>query len=198
MVDYVAVTWGADVGPNSSDWDTEVSIAYQTPVETGIDCDSKLIHALTSLRQLNTSFDTNLTPNIVGRASGNNVQFNSSENPSLPTYSEYKMRRKANVLQYKNATTSGLTKKQYFSKLVRGQINPRKSNQAVQNETYTDPNPNNFTLVNNTLVVSSSTDDNSNCLNTSIDYTPTSNSDVPSSYGEFLYLDPSIQFYTQL
>ena len=156
MVDYTATTWEDD---------TQIDVDYETVIATGSDCDSKLIHALTSLRQLNTQFTINDTPYNSGRSTGNNVLFYSTSNPSYPTYSEYKMRRKAEVLKYKQRDTGGFTKKQYFSQLAKGYINRRNSNFAIQNASYTDPNPYNYTVSGGGLIVPSITDDGKVCLN---------------------------------
>ena len=75
MVDNTAVTW---------DSSTQIDVAYTTVVDTGSDCDSKLIHALTSLRQLNTRFVINDTPNIIGRSIGQNISFDNIALNSVP------------------------------------------------------------------------------------------------------------------
>lgn len=183
MVDYTAVTW---------DSSTQVDVDYTTVVSTGSDCDSKLIHALTSLRQLDTRFIINDTPDIVGRSTGQNISFDDT------SYSEYKMRRKAEVLKYKKKDTGGFTKKQYFAQLAKGTINRRNSNFAIQNPTYTDPNPLNYTESGGSLIIPSTSTTGETCINTSIKYVPASRSDIPSSTNEYLYLDPDVQFYIQL
>ena len=183
MVDYTAVTW---------DSSTQVDVDYTTVVSTGSDCDSKLIHALTSLRQLDTRFVINDTPDIIGRSSGQNISFDDT------SYSEYKMRRKAQVLKHIKKDTGGFTKKQYFAQLAKGTIHRRNSNFAIQNPTYTDPNPFNYTESGGALIVPSTSTNDATCINTSIKYTPASNSDVPSSTNEYLYLDPDVEFYIQL
>ena len=167
-------------------------VDYTTAVSTGSDCDSKLIHALTSLRRLDTRFVINYTSNIIGRSSGQNISFNDT------SYSEYKMRRKAQVLKHIKKDTGGFTKKQYFAQLAKGTIHRRNSNFAIQNPTYTDPNPLNYTESGGSLIVPTSSTNDALCINTSIKYTPASNSDVPSSTNEYLYLDPDVKFYIQL
>ncbi len=183
MVDNTAVTW---------DSSTQIDVAYTTVVDTGSDCDSKLIHALTSLRQLNTRFVINDTPNIIGRSVGQNISFDNT------SYSDYKMRRKAEVLKHKKKDTGGFTKKQHFAQLAKGIIHRRNSNFAIQNPTYTDPNPLNYTVSGGSLIVPLSNDNGTECINTSIKYTRASSSDVPASPNVFLYLDPDIEFFIQL
>lgn len=78
------------------------------------------------------------------------------------------MRRKAEILKYKK-NSSNLTKKQQWSRLNRGFGPNRKKTWATQNQIISNPNSNNLTRVNNTLICNNSID---NCA-------PTSCSDVP-------------------
>ena len=60
-------------------------------------CDQET--TLNNLRTFNYAFIINTT--TVGRSSGNNVPFYSEDQPNNPTYEDYKLRRKSEILQYK-------------------------------------------------------------------------------------------------
>ena len=184
MTSTTATIWNESISGETS---TAESIAYTTVNATGKDCRSKLIHALRpSLRQVKSDFETNITQNIVGRTTGSNIDFTNN------TYEELKMRRKAEILQYKKKDTQNITKKQKFAEIAKGNIGKRNSV-----ATATNPNPLNYQISGGSLIVPS-TYNNNVCNNTNIVYVNASRSNVPSSYGEFLYLDPSIKFYSTL
>ena len=70
------------------------------------DCDEAV--ALQNLRQLDTEFNINVTPDLTGRIRGINLLFGGQTNDSSiftltnSTYYDHKMRRKAEVLKHKN------------------------------------------------------------------------------------------------
>ena len=63
---------------------------------------------------------------------------------SVERSQEFAARRKAEVLQYKNAQ---LTKKQIWSQLVRGNSHNKKKVWATQNDVYTNSNTQNLEVV---------------------------------------------------
>lgn len=102
------------------------------------------------------------------------------------TADDYKMRRKAEVLQY-NSSNNNFTKKQKWAKLNRGELGYKKS-WAYQTFEYTNPNSNNLPLVNNTLIFQNT---DGVCNEPKIVKTLTSASNVPGK-SMYLYLDPSV------
>lgn len=70
------------------------------------DCDAAV--ALQNLRQLDTEFNINVTPDLTGRIRGINLLFGGQTSDSSiftltdSTYYDHKMRRKAEVLKHKN------------------------------------------------------------------------------------------------
>lgn len=99
---------------------------------------------------------------------------------------DYKMRKKAEVLQY-NKIQNNFTKKQRWAMLNRGELGNKKSN-ALQTFNYTNPNVNNYELVGNTLILSNSQGE---CNETKIVKTLSTASNVPGK-PMYLYLDPNI------
>lgn len=94
---------------------------------------------------------------------------------------ELQMRRKAEVLQYKN-NSANLTKKQRWSQMVRGFSQNKKQVWATQNDTYTNPNIQNLQRVPGAFIL--------HCPNSNQNVTryPPSASNVPGK-GPDLYLD---------
>lgn len=98
------------------------------------------------------------------------------------TNEQYQMRKKAEILQYKN-NSNNISSKRLYAQRVRGKTNARR-NFANQNNLVSNPNVQNLTQQGNTLIFP--------CDN-SIKYTPTGASDVPSSSTiKTLYYDKSI------
>lgn len=97
---------------------------------------------------------------------------------------ELQMRRKAEVLQYKN-NSANLTKKQRWSQMVRGFSQNKKKVWATQNNTYTNPNIQNLQQVPGAFIL--------HCPDSNQNVTryPPSASDVPGK-GPNLYLDKRI------
>lgn len=98
------------------------------------------------------------------------------------TNDQYQMRKKSEILQYKN-NSDNLSAKRLYAQKIRGKRTTRRGF-ANQNDSVTNPNIYNLTQQGNTLIFP--------CDN-SIKYTPTSASDVPSSSTvKTLYYDKSI------
>ena len=140
-------------------------------------CDPSV--ALTALRT--TKYSLNVDPStftIVGRSSGNNINFNEY------SYEERKMRRKAEVLKYTSRKN-----------LI---LNNNNNNNITQNSRQsifsTNNNINNYTRVNNTLILTNSNGEI--CDSSRIIRKSARNSGVPSN--ELLFLDSSIPFNTSL
>ena len=96
---------------------------------------------------------------------------------------ELQMRRKAEVLQYKN-NSANLTKKQKWSQMVRGFSQNKKKVWATQTDTYTNPNIQNLQQVPGAFILRCP-DSNPNG---NVTRYPPSASDVPGK-GPDLYLD---------
>lgn len=96
---------------------------------------------------------------------------------------ELQMRRKAEVLQYKN-NSANITKKQKWSQIVRGGSQNKKRGWAIQTDTYTNPNTQYLQKVPGGFILRCP-DSNSNG---NITRYPPSASDVPGK-GPNLYLD---------
>ena len=136
-------------------------------------CDPSV--ALTALRT--TKYSLNIDPStftIVGRSSGNNINFNDY------SYEERKMRRKAEVLKHT-----------YRKNLI---LNNNITQNSSQNIFSTNNNINNYTRVNNTLILTKSNGEI--CDNNRIIRKSARNSGVPSN--ELLFLDSDIPFNTTL
>ena len=86
-------------------------------------CDQET--ALNNLRTFNYSFLINST--IIGRSTGNNVKFYSNDEPTNPTYEEYKLRRKSEILQYNN-NNNNYTKKKKISSILKNENFNKKNN----------------------------------------------------------------------
>ena len=111
---------------------------------------------------------------------------------------ELQMRKKGNVLQYKE-NSSNLTKTQQYSLIAQGKWTNRTKTWATQgtsrtkNDTpvmstlsdYTNPNTHNLTRVGNTLI----------CASPAIKCVPTSSSDVPGPIIDICYDDTLSTYY---
>lgn len=98
------------------------------------------------------------------------------------TNEQYQMRKKSEILQYKN-NSDNISSKRLYAQRVRGKRTSRRGF-ANQNVLVTNPNVHNLTQDGNTLILP---------CNNSIKYTPTYASDVPpSSTVKTLYYDKSI------
>jgi hypothetical protein len=91
---------------------------------------------------------------------------------------------KGNILQYKK-NSSNLTKKQIYTQIAKGNWTNRNTTWATQTETYTNPNTNGLTRVNNTLI----------CYGRDVSCNPTSNSDVPGPIINLCYDDTQQTYY---
>lgn len=99
------------------------------------------------------------------------------------TVFDLNMRRKAEVLAYKNK--SGLTKKERWAKLNRGEMY-RKHTWATQNFIYTNPNVNNLEFITNSTTSLTCSNNPPELIKK-----PTSSSNVPGKIID-LYLDPNM------
>jgi titin len=97
-------------------------------------------------------------------------------------YNALNMRRKAEILKYKN-NSSNLTKSQEYSMASRNALT-RKKSWATQSETYTNPNIDNLPVSNNSIV----------CPSPLIQCALTSDSDVPGPITKLCY-DPLVPLY---
>ena len=83
------------------------------------DCDAAV--ALQNLRQLDTEFNINVTPDLTGRIRGINLLFGGQTSDSSiftltdSTYYDHKMRRKAEVLKHKNNKLNQSSQKRFSS-----------------------------------------------------------------------------------
>ena len=139
-------------------------------------CDPSI--ALTALRT--TKYSLNVDPStftIVGRSSGNNINFNEY------SYEERKMRRKAEVLKYTSRKN-----------LILNNNNSNITQASSQNIFSTNNNINNYTRINNTLILTNSNGEI--CDSNRIIRKSARNSGVPSN--DLLFLDSSIPFNTSL
>ena len=139
-------------------------------------CDPSI--ALTALRT--TKYNLNVDPStftIVGRSSGNNINFNDY------SYEERKMRRKAEVLQYTSRKN-----------LILNNNNSNITQTSSQNIFSTNNNINNYTRINNTLILTNSNGEI--CNSNRIIRKSARNSGVPSN--DLLFLNSSIPFNTSL
>jgi hypothetical protein len=114
----------------------------------------------------------------------NTCSFNNSETISPITALEIATNNKGNILQYKK-NSSNLTKRQIYSQIAKGKWTNRTTNWATQSDTYTNPNTNELTRVNNTLL----------CYGTGVLCKPTSNSDVPGPIINLCYNDTQQTYY---
>jgi hypothetical protein len=97
------------------------------------------------------------------------VQTNCYKSSILQYNSQLQMASKGNILQYKS-NSSNLTQKQIYALIVQGKWVNKTKTWATQTTNYTNPNINNLTKINNTLICNSNT--STLCL-------PTYNSNVP-------------------
>ena len=94
------------------------------------DCSGAI--ALQALRQLDTDNQDNETPDIEGRSSGNNISF------LTYTYNDYAMRRKAEVLKYKQNKLKTSSKTSFAKVAKQGGTFRRISNRRIENYIETD------------------------------------------------------------
>ena len=140
-------------------------------------CDPSV--ALTALRT--TKYSLNVDPStfsIVGRSSGNNINFNNY------SYEERKMRRKAEVLKYTSRKNL----------ILSNNNNPNITQSSSQNIFSTNNNINNYIRINNTLILTTSNGEI--CDSNKIIRKSARNSGVPSN--DLLFLNSSIPFNTSL
>ena len=154
-------------------------------------CDQS--EALEEIRQIKTR----ITPpkiTTIGRESGQNISFYSDSNPTVPTYDDYKMRRKAEVLKHKRKGVSKINSKQRYSMIMQGKIKNNLSQTGSQTYLSTSSNNKGYQRSGNTLIL---TDSSGKSCNTDILLTETTRSDVPGK-SKLLYLDTSISYFNQL
>ena len=96
---------------------------------------------------------------------------------------ELRMRRKAEVLQYKNKNTNQKTKAQRYADAVRNRTKGTGSSGIQSEDIGTNPNPNGYTKSGNTLIMS--------CPFNSIKYVRNSRSGVPGRK-TLLFLDRNV------
>ena len=96
---------------------------------------------------------------------------------------ELRMRRKAEVLQYKNKNTNQKTKAQRYADAVRNRTKGTGSSGVQSEDIGTNPNPNGYTKSGNTLIMS--------CPFNSIKYVRNSRSGVPGRK-TLLFLDRNV------
>ena len=152
--------------------------------------------ALNTLRT--TKYALNVDTSLfttVGRSSGNNIIFKSNENPDAPTYDEYKMRRKAEVLKYNNnISDNNNSNKMNYANIVRGNTAINLKQNSTQNFIVTNPNTNNLTRRNNSLIFTNSSGQTCD-FNKKI-FKSARNSGVPSN--DLLFEDVNVPFQTSL
>lgn len=151
-------------------------------------CDQET--ALNNLRTFNYAFLINST--TIGRSSGNNIKFYSEDKPNNPTYEDYKLRRKTEILQYN--TDNNHTNKKKISSIMKGNNYNRLSNKSSQNYFYTNSNINNYPKINNTLILTNNNNNTCSSLNTLLK--STRNSNVPSY--DFLYYNTDIPYHKNI
>jgi hypothetical protein len=110
--------------------------------------------------------------------------FNNSATISPITPLQLANNYKGNILQYKK-NSSNLTKQQIYTQIAKGNWTNRTTTWATQSDTYTNPNTNNLTRVNNTLL----------CYGRGTTCKPTSNSDVPGPIINLCYNDTQQTYY---
>ena len=151
--------------------------------------------SLNNVRTFNYLFPINST--ISGRDTGNNIQFYSINNPSNPTYDEYKLRRKSEVLQYNNIRSNNLSnsisKKQNYSNIMKGNNQHKLKQNSSQSYTFTNSNISNYNRKNNTLIL---TNRNNKCSSLNTLIKSSRNSNVPSY--DFLYYNIDIPYNSSL
>ena len=151
--------------------------------------------SLNNVRTFNYLFPINST--ISGRDTGNNIQFYSINNPSNPTYDEYKLRRKSEVLQYNNIRSNNLSnsisKKQNYSNIMKGNNQHKLKQNSSQSYTFTNSNISNYNRKNNTLIL---TNRNNKCSSLNTLIKSSRNSTVPSS--DVLYYNIDIPYNSSL
>ena len=152
--------------------------------------------ALNNLRTFNYSFPINSSIN--GRGIGNNIQFYSINNPNNPTYDEYKLRRKAEILQYNNIHSNNvsntLSKKQKYSNIMKGNSHHKLRQNSTQTYFSTNSNTSNYNRVNNTLILTNSKNETCSKLDSLIK--SSRNSNVPSY--DFFYYNTEIPYHSSL
>jgi len=114
----------------------------------------------------------------------NTCSFNNSATISPLTALEIATNNKGNILQYKK-NSSNLTKRQIYTQIAKGKWTNRTTTWATQSDTYTNPNTNGLTQVNNTLL----------CYGRGVLCKPTSNSDIPGPIMNLCYNDTQQTYY---
>ena len=102
-----------------------------------------------------------------------------------PSREQLRMRRKAEVLQYKNNNTNQKTRSQRYTDAVRNRTKGTGSAGQQSEDTGTNQNPNNYTRIGNTLILS--------CPFNSTKYVSNSRSGVPGRK-TLLFLDRNIKY----
>ena len=102
-----------------------------------------------------------------------------------PSREQLRMRRKAEVLQYKNKNTNQKTRAQRYTEAVRNRTKGIGSAGQQSEDTGTNQNPNNYTRTGNTLILG--------CPFNSTKYVSNSRSGVPGRK-TLLFLDRNINF----
>ena len=153
-------------------------------------CDQQT--ALDELRVLKTRLDVEITTD--GRETGQNITFRSKDNPDAPTYEDYKMRRKAEVLKY-NSHGRTFSKKQKQSMLVRGRNKYNLPNTGNKTFIMTQSNKKNYIRSNGSLILTNSS--GSICTRGQKMF-PGTNSDIPVSNNELFYIDDDVPYQSQL
>ena len=165
----------------------DVQRITQSVVATNPACvNNPAFRALINLRTVGSNPNNPITPitTIVGRTSGNNIQFNMGIGTS---YESLSMRRKAEVLKYKNSTnTPGITltsKKKYATVVKNGGVN-RYSKLKIKQllEENNGSLPCDIGINNGQPLV----------------ITPPSNSGIVDSNFEGYYLNPYLPYYPSL
>ena len=102
-----------------------------------------------------------------------------------PSREQLRMRRKAEVLQYKNNNTNQKTRSQRYTDAVRNRTKGTGSAGQQSEDTGTNQNPNNYTRIGNTLILG--------CPFNSTKYVSNSRSGVPGRK-TLLFLDRNIKY----
>ena len=153
-------------------------------------CDQQT--ALDELRVLKTRLNVEITTD--GRETGQNITFYSEDNPTAPTYEEYKLRRKAEILKYDKKNGNSFSTKHKYSMIMQGKIKNNLSRSGNKTFILTQSNKNNYTRSNGTLILTNS---KGVCTSGSVKL-PGTNSNIPVSNDELFYLDDDVPYLSQL
>ena len=154
-------------------------------------CDQQT--ALESLRVLKTRLEVEFTTD--GRETGQNITFRSEDNPDAPTYEDYKLRRKAEVLKYNKNHGNTLSKKQKYSMIMTGKNKNKLPRTGNKTFILTQPNKNNYIRSNGTLILTNSSGGTCTTGNVKL---PGTNSDIPASNDELFFLDEDVPYNSKL